>query len=82
MMDEVFLGTINGPFICLTAAILYHSLRCWRTGNFIDNVAFTRASPKGKTNNADLQLSEVSKFLGAQGPRHPDTIENCKYLEG
>ena len=46
-MDEGFLDKIDGPFICLTAAILCHALRCWRTGTFINNVAFTRASSKG-----------------------------------
>jgi len=61
MVDEGFLGKIDGPFICLTAAILCHSLRCWWTGNSIDNVAFTRAYSKGKTNNADLRFSEVLK---------------------
>jgi len=82
MMDERFLDKIDGPFIYLTSAILCHSLRCWRTGNFIDNVAFTRASSKGKTNNADLRFSEVSRSLGAQAPRQPDTLENRKYLKG
>lgn len=48
MKDEGFLGKINGPFICLTAAILCHSLRCWRTGIFIDKVPFTRANSRGK----------------------------------
>ena len=27
MTDEGFLGKIDGPFICLTAAILSHSLQ-------------------------------------------------------
>jgi len=81
MMDEGFLYKIDGPFICLTAAILWHSLRSWRTGNFINNVAFTRASSKGTTNNADLGFSEVSGSRGAQAPRHPDTLENHKYLK-
>ena len=48
MMDEEFLGKIDGQFICLTAAILCHSLRCWRTGDFIDNVLFMRANCGGK----------------------------------
>jgi hypothetical protein len=47
-MDEEFLGKIDGPLICLTAAILCHSLRCWRTGDFIDNMPFTRANCGGK----------------------------------
>jgi len=31
MTDEGFLDKIDGPFMCLTASILCHSLRCWRT---------------------------------------------------
>jgi len=74
-MDKGFLGKINGPFLCLTAAILSHSLRCWWTGNFIDNVAFTRASSKGKTNNLDLRFSDVSGSLGAQAHMHPILVK-------
>ena len=51
MTDESFLDKINGPFICLKATILCHSLRGWRTGICIDNVAFTRATSGGKKNN-------------------------------
>jgi len=40
----------------------------WLTGNFIDNVAFTRTSSKGKTNNAALRFSEVGNPLA---PRRP-----------
>jgi len=32
MTDVRLLGKIDGPFLCLTAAMLCHSLRCWRTG--------------------------------------------------
>jgi len=48
----------------------------------MDNVAFTCASSKGKTNNADLRFSEVSGSLGAQAPRYPESLANCKYLKG
>ena len=65
-MDEGFLGRIDGPFICLTAAILCHSLRCWRTGDFIDNVPFTWANCGGKMNSAYLWFSKVCGSLGAQ----------------
>jgi len=81
MMDKRFLRRIDAPFICLTAAILCHSWECWGTGNFIDNVAFTCASSKGKANNANLRFSQVSGSFGAQAPRHPDTVENRKYLK-
>jgi len=60
MTDEGFLHKIDGPFICLTAAILWHSLRCWPTGICIDNVAFTRATSGGKKNNVYWQVSIVS----------------------
>jgi len=60
MTDEGFLDKIDGPFICLTAAILCHSLRCWRTGICIDNVAFTRATSGGKKNNVYWQVSKVT----------------------
>lgn len=65
-MDEGFLGKIDGPFICLATAILCHSLRCWRTGDFIDNVPFTRANCGGKMNSAYLWFSKVCGSLGAQ----------------
>jgi len=65
-MDEGFLGKIDSPFICLTAAILCHSLRCWRTGDFIDNVPFTGAICRGKMNSAYLWFSNVCRSLGAQ----------------
>ena len=65
-MNEGFLVKINGPFICVTAAILYHSLRCWRSGDFIDAVPFTRANCGGKMNSAYLWFSKVYGSLGAQ----------------
>jgi len=65
-MDKGFLGKIDGPFICLAAAILCHSLRCWRTGDFIDNVPFTRTNCGGKMNSAYLWFSKVCGSLGAQ----------------
>jgi len=60
MTAEGFLDKIEGPFICLTAAILCHSLRYWRTGICIDNVPFTRATSWGKKNNVYWQVSKVS----------------------
>ena len=70
MTDEGFLDKIDGPFICLTAAILCHSLRCWRTGICIDNVAFTRATSGGKKNNVSLLFSNVSGSPKGLGIRH------------
>jgi len=69
MTDEGFLDKIDGPFICLTAAILCHSLRCWRTGICIDSVAFTRATSRGKKNNVYWQVSKVSGSPDSPGIR-------------
>ena len=30
--DKNFLQNITGPFLCLTAAVIYHLLRSWRKG--------------------------------------------------
>jgi len=60
MIHEWSLGKMHGPFICLTVAILCHSLSCWRTGKFINNLAFTCASSKARINNAALPFSEVA----------------------
>jgi len=60
MTDKGFLDKIDGPFVCLTAAILCHSVRSWRTGLCIDNVAFTRATSGGKKNKVYWQVSKVS----------------------
>ena len=65
-MDEGFLGRIDSPFICLTAAILCYSLRCWWTGDFIDNVPFMRANCGGRMNSACFWFSIVCGSLGAQ----------------
>jgi len=67
MTDEGFLDKIDGPFICLTAAILCHSLRCCRTGICINNVAFTRATSGGKKDNVYWQVSKVSRSPDAPG---------------
>jgi len=69
MTDEGFLDKIDVPLICLTAAILCHSLRCWRTGISIDNVAFTRATSGGKKNYVYWQVSQVSGSPDGLGTR-------------
>jgi len=69
MPDEGFLDKIDGPFICLTAAILCYSLQCWRNGICIDNVAFTRAASGGKKNNVYCQVSKVSGSPDGPGIR-------------
>jgi hypothetical protein len=58
MMDDGFLEKINGPFLCLSAAILCHALRCWQTGKFIDDVNFTRFSSQGKDKRHSLETSD------------------------
>jgi len=78
MTDARLLGKIDGPFICLTAAMLRHSLRCWRTGIFIDKVVFTRSNAGGKIHRADLWFSGVSGSLLAKASgysRKPQVLE-------
>jgi len=48
MTEARFLSKIDGPVICLTAAMLCHSLRCWYTGIFINKVAFTHSNTGGR----------------------------------
>ena len=67
MTDVGFLDKIDGLFICLTAAILCHSVPCWQTGICIDNVAFTRATSVGKKNNVYWQVSKVSRSPDGPG---------------
>jgi len=69
MTDEGFLDKIDGPFICLTAATLCQSLRCWQTGISIDNVAFTWATSGGEKNNVYWQVSKVSGSPDGPGIR-------------
>jgi len=69
MTDEGFLDKIDEPFICLSATILCHSLRCWWTDICIDNVAFTRATSGGKKNNVYWQVSKVSRSSDGLGIR-------------
>jgi len=69
MTDDAFLDKIDGQFICLTAAILCHSLRCCPTGICMDNVAFTRATSGGKKNNVYWQVSKVSGSPDGPGIR-------------
>ena len=64
-MDEGFLGKIDGPHICLTAAILCHSLQGWRTGDFIEYVPFTLANCIVRINSAYLWFWKVYGSLGA-----------------
>ena len=65
-MDKGFLGRIYGPFIRLTAAILCHSLRCWRTGDLINSVSSTGANCGCKMNSAYIWPSGLCRSLGTQ----------------
>jgi len=69
MTDVGFLDNIASPFICPTATILCHSLRCWRSSICIDNVAFTRATSGGKKINVYRQVAKVSGSPDGQGIR-------------
>jgi len=78
MTGARFLGKIDGPFICLTVTMLCHLLQCWRTGIFINKLAFTRSNARGKINRGDLWFSRVSGSLLAKVSgysRKPQVLE-------
>jgi len=80
MTDARLLDKIDSPFICLTAAILCYSLRCWRTRIFIDKVAFMRCNAGGKINRVDFWFSEVCGSLLAKASgysRKPQVLGTC-----
>ncbi|KAG0643954.1 hypothetical protein HOY80DRAFT_1084255 [Tuber brumale] len=39
--DKSFLGRISGVLICLTAACIYHALKAWSTGTFVQPADFS-----------------------------------------
>ena len=40
IVEHDFLGRINGTMICLTCAILCHTLRAWQTGVYKESGEF------------------------------------------
>jgi len=59
MSDSRLLGNIDSLFICLTVAMLWHSLQCWHTGMFIDKVGFRCSNAGGKITRVDLLFSAL-----------------------
>ena len=49
MLDLVFVQHINDTIVCLTCAILCHTLREWRTGVFQDLPDFEGDVVRGKS---------------------------------
>ena len=47
-MDPEFLEKINTQFLCLPTAILCHTLCCYQTRVFNDEVHFTRSNSRRK----------------------------------
>jgi len=43
-----FLGRINGPMVCLTCDILYHTLRAWQTGIYLQTCVFKPEAVAGE----------------------------------
>jgi len=49
IMDHwAFLGRINGTMICLTCAIICHTLRAWQTGVYKDQADFKPEAAGGE----------------------------------
>jgi len=40
IVEPDFLGRINGTMVCLTGAILCHTLRAWQTGIYLETCVF------------------------------------------
>jgi len=76
MTDARFLCKIDGPFICLTAAMMCHSLGSKLTGIFMDKVVFTGSNATGKINPPQCGFRECSDHFG---PRDPNSVENRKH---
>jgi len=57
--DDGLRDKIYGSFICLIVVVLCHSRGCWRTGIFIDNIAFTSATSGCKQKIVYRQVSKV-----------------------
>ena len=60
--QEVWIASFSGPFFCLTATVLHHLLRCFRSGTNEKPVDFNMANssvqsklsiPDGKVNIAE-----------------------------
>ena len=49
MLDLGFVELINDTMVCLTCAILCHTLRAWRTGVLQDPPDFKRDVVRGKS---------------------------------
>ena len=49
MLDPAFVEQINDTMVCLTCAILCHTLRAWRTGVFQDPPDFKGDVVRGKS---------------------------------
>ena len=45
-----FLGRINGIMVCLTCAILCHTLRAWQTGLYLETCNFKQEAVAGEPN--------------------------------
>jgi len=78
MTDTVFLGKNVALFICLSVAILCHSLRGWRSGIFEDKVAFTGSNTGGKIKTRTCGFQQ---YLDPFRLGHLDTVENRQCTE-
>jgi hypothetical protein len=46
-IDREFMGMINGTLVCLTSAIICHTLRAWQTGVYLEPKDFKRETSLG-----------------------------------
>ena len=46
-IDREFMGMINGTIVCLTSAIICHTLRAWQPGVYLEPKDFKRETSLG-----------------------------------
>ena len=51
--DKTFLGRLNETLLCLTTACLYHALKAWSTGAFVQPADFSMGTANSKHEMGD-----------------------------
>lgn len=75
--DPTFMDRINGIVLCLATACLYHALKAWNTGTFVQAPDFTLATAGGRFKihiSSDGMLILSQTFTDASWP-HGDVCQ-------
>lgn len=58
LIEPDFVNLINGTMICLTCAILYHTLRAWQDGIYVEPKDFKPDAVGGKNPRVQVYIPE------------------------